>query len=97
MNDDRRILAWLAIALSILCCAPLALGAGLVALAGGATYVDPGAHWDHSDTFIFTGIFVIAVVAVIVGILFAGWGVKSLLNRDATPNPETVNSDQATS
>jgi hypothetical protein len=68
-----------------------------VALAGGATYVDPGADWDNSDTFIFTAIFVVAAATVIVGILFAGWGVKSLLNKDATPNPETVDSDQTTS
>jgi hypothetical protein len=81
MNEDRRILAWLAVLVSMLCCAPLACGAGFLVLAGGVTYLDPEGYWEVSDTFLLAVLSGIAVAAVVIGLVLAAWGVRSLLKR----------------
>jgi len=90
MNNDRRILAWLAILVSLFCCTPLVCGAGFIALAGGVTYLNADGTWGNSDTALFVAILVVAVVAAAGGLLFAVWGVMSLLKRDSNSNPDIL-------
>lgn len=94
MDNDRRILAWLAILISLVGCTPLACGAGFVSLAGGMVYLDPEYHWDSSDSLLFGGIFVVAVAAVVAGLCLAGWGVGSLLNRNSNDTQEILDPNQ---
>ncbi len=88
MNNDRRLLSWLAILVSLLCCAPAACGAGFLVLAGGVSYFDPEHYWEVSDTFLFTVLGFVGLIALVAGILLAMWGVRSLLERDVSSNPE---------
>lgn len=97
MNNDRRILAWLAILISLVGCTPLACGGGFVTLAGSVVYLDPERRWDSSDSFLFGGIFVLTVVAVVAGLFLAGWGVRSLLNRDSNRTQEILDPNQDSS
>lgn len=94
MNTDRRILSWLAILLSLFCCAPLALGAGFISLAGFISYIDSQSTWGRSDSMIFGAFFGIAVLVLLAGLLSAAWGVTSLLKGDTGVVQEISRTDQ---
>ena len=95
MDNDRRILAWLAILLSLFCCAPVACGTGFVALAGFITYVDAGSTWSRSDSILFGAFFAAGAVAILAGFLLAAWGLTALLKRDSNFDQEILDVSQA--
>jgi ABC-type Na+ efflux pump permease subunit len=71
MHRDMRIIGSVAIAISLLCCLPLACLSGVVVLAGGSVVLEPGYLWTEEDTLAFT----VFGIALAIGLL----GLASLL------------------
>jgi len=91
MNKDRRVLAWVGIAFSALCCLPLACSTGFISLAGGVSYVDEMSTWTTSDSLIFAGIVAVMIASVAIGLFLLIWGIRSLLHPETEDNkPESV-------
>jgi hypothetical protein len=90
MNNDRKALAWLGIAVSLLCCLPLACITGFTSIAGGVSYFDTTSAWESADSVLFTCIVVILVAAVAAGLFLTIWGVWTLLNQGSNDTTEPI-------
>lgn len=91
MNKDRRVLAWLSILFSMLCCLPLVFGAGFISLTAVVSYFDKASNWEVTDTILFSGIAILMIAAVVIGAFLIVWGVRALLGTDSgaiQPEPE---------
>lgn len=89
MHRDKRILGSVAIAVSLLCCLPLACLSGLVVLAGGSVALEPGYLWTEEDTLTFAGFGIGLAIGLLglAGLLGGGiWAVVSANHAEKREN-----------
>jgi hypothetical protein len=85
MPQDRRILGYLAIVVSLLCCFPLACLSAMPLLLGVTALVNPSYYWKTNDTVIFSILGVISAVALLAGLGLAALGVRAVLSAAEKP------------
>ncbi len=81
MNSDRRILSWLAVGLGSFVCAPCACVLLFLSLAGGTSALNPGYHWEVSDSFLLGGITVFGLLGGAAALALIIAGVLGLLHK----------------
>lgn len=89
MNRDKRILGGVAVAVSLLCCLPLACLSGLVLFAGGSVALEPGYAWTEEDTTTFAvfGVGLAIGLFGLAGLLGGGiWGIVSARRAEQEEN-----------
>jgi hypothetical protein len=79
MSKDRRLLAWLAILLSLLFGAPTVCGTGFLIMAGGVSFFSSTGTWGLTDTFLFTCLSCIFIFAIVINLILIAWGMLTLL------------------
>lgn len=84
MRQDRRILGYLGIVVSLLCCLPGACLTGFVAFASSAMSFDPTYQWGQYDTALSVGFWLVFGLCLLAGLALAGFGVWLLLKTPET-------------
>ncbi len=86
MSTDRRILSWLAILASAFAFVPCACFFSFLALVSGGMALDPEYYWEASDTFLFTGFTVFALITTAAALFLIIWGARALSNKNPSLN-----------
>ncbi len=79
MRQDRRILGYLGIFVSLICCLPGACLTGLVAFSSAAISFDPTYQWGQYDTILSGGFWLAFGLLLLAGLALAGLGIWSIL------------------
>jgi len=85
MRQDRRILGYIGIALSLLCCLPVFCLSGLTVFAGSMTAVNPTHSWGTDDTTTAAIFVVILILSALGGLVLAGFGLWSIFSAVNAP------------
>jgi hypothetical protein len=79
MPQDRRVLGYLGLALSLVCCLPVFCLSGLVVLAGSVTALS-STQWSNLDTATAVIFGAVCALAALAGLILAGLSLWSILS-----------------
>jgi hypothetical protein len=85
MRQDRRILGYLAILVSLLCCLPSFCLSGFIALSSIAISVDPVYNWRSNDLVYSLGAWIFLAISSLAGLILVGFGLWSIFSAVNAP------------
>lgn len=85
MRQDRRILGYLTIVVSLVCCLPAACFSGLMAFLSTFMLANPTYAWQSNDTVVSVGSWMILAVSILAGLALAGFGLWLIFSATQAP------------
>jgi hypothetical protein len=85
MRQDRRILGYLAILVSLVCCLPSFCLSGFMAFAAVAMSVDPAYNWMTKDLVYGLGFWLFLAFSALMGLILLGFGLWSIFSAPRAP------------
>ncbi len=85
MRQDRRILGYLALLVSLVCCLPGACLSGFMAFSSTAISLDPAYTWRPDDIVYSLGVWIFLAVSILAGLVLVGFGLWSIFSAVNAP------------